>query len=324
MNKPSILLFTCIISFNLAAQQKVILAEDFSSNKNFWAVGKIENLSAKIEDGKFIIDNNLQTAFHPQLLAGVDSSKAFEISASVRSVTDDDLSLLSFSGLIFGSNMYRKFCFAINANGEYALFEMYNNDYRIIIPETKTPHLKMEKNETNRLKLNKAGKQWKLYINDSLVNSVPSQKFYGPYVGFYIEQLKAEFDDLRVTGTPIVTSGNLCALFPLIFQSAKNNFDYIKGVPTAKGDTAKYYLSTILKEDIYARVFFEKKSNDFFALLKSNTTKAAAIKSTDSLDFQMKKCQPGYTFTKTINKEGFPEYQLPKKQNPRLNSLRPI
>lgn len=310
MNKPSILFLFFLISINLAAQQKVVLAEDFSSNKNYWAVGKIENLSAKIEDGKFIIDNNLQTAFHPQLLAGVDSSKGFEISISIKTETQN---LPGFSGLIFGSNMYRKFCFAINANGEYALFEMYNNDYRIIIPETKTPHLKMEKNETNRLKLSKAGKEWKLYINDSLVNSIPSQKFYGPYIGLYIEKMKAEFDDLKVTGTPVETSGNLCALFPLIFQSAKNNFEYIKGAPANKDDTTRFYLSIILKEDRYARVYYGKYSNDFFSLLKSNTTKAAAIKYTDSLILQMKKCQPGYTFTKTINKEGLPEYKITEK-----------
>ncbi|MGH2552425.1 MAG: hypothetical protein ACRDEB_01845, partial [Chitinophagaceae bacterium] len=228
MKKIPVLFLYMLIYWASTAQQKEILNEDFSSNKNKWLTGEITNLSAKVENGKYIIDNNSNRSISPQILAALDSTKDFEISINITQVSGKNDGV---SGLIFGSNTYRLFCFFIRPSGEYGLFETNNNKVESIITLTESPYINKGMDVTNRLKLSKSGKVWKFYINDSLVRHKPALRLYGPFVGVYSENMKAEYDDLKVAGEPIATSGTLCALFPLIYESAKNNFEYIKEMP---------------------------------------------------------------------------------------------
>jgi len=313
MKRLSIFCLLALFYFQSSAQLKEIFYDDFSSNENKWALGEIENLSIKIENGKYIIDSKLKNTVTPQLLVAVDSSKDFSISVNVRSVT---LNGPAEYGLIFGSNRYAYYCFAADTKGNYGLYYVTNNTIKEIIPVSTTKNLKKGINTTNRLEVRRSGKKWNLFINDSLVNSIASRKFYGPFIGMSNEQQKAEYDDLKVEGTAVATSGNLCAMFPLIFQSAKNNFEYIKGEAFRKGDTSNYYSSIQLLETSLPSINLSGNRNFFVTSLKNNHTKAGIIRNTDSVAAQLKKCLPNFVFTKTLDKNGLPNYKITQKINP--------
>lgn len=293
-----------------SSQLKEIFNEDFSSNKNKWITGEIENLSVKIENGKYIIDSKMKNTVTPQVLAGVDSSKDFTIGASMKSVSVNGTAEY---GLIFGSNKYAYYCFTANINGVYGMYYVINNSIKEIIPLSKTAYLKQGLNQTNRLEVKKSGKLWKLFINDSLVNSTVSRKLYGPFIGVMAENMKTEFDDLKITGTSVATSGNLCTLFPLIFQSAKTNFEYIKGEPLDKTDTTICSSSIQLAEDKDVELDFFSEKSLLYAIIKNNNTSADAIKFNDNLVTQLRKCLPGYVFTMSKNEKGLPQYTITEK-----------
>ena len=310
-------LSTCFLFYfiyaSAFAQQRLILSDDFTSSKNNWLTGEIKDLSVKVQNGKYIIDNRSQSSFNPQIIAGIDSTKDFEISVSIKPLTQDKL---SYSGLIFGSNKYHYFCFAINSTGEYGLYEINNYKNYEIIHFTKSSSLKTNENSTNSLKLRKAGKEWQLFINDLLVEKTSSRKLFGPYAGMYCEKIKAEYDDFKITGTSIITSGSMCKLFPLIYQSAKSNFEFVKGDPWSKDDPDRFLLSTELQEEKYANIELGENSNRFFTTLRHNPSKAAAIKYTDSLAAQIKKILPAFIIIRSVSKEGLPSYSIMEKTKP--------
>ena len=322
MKNISVLFLYLLIYWVAPAQQKEILNEDFSSNKNKWLTGEVANLSVKVENGKYIIDNNSNRSLTPQVLAAVDSIKDFEISVSITSLSTKSDG--AACGLIFGSNMYRRFCFFIRpSSGEYGLIETYNNKMGSIITLTESPYINKGMNVTNRLKLSKSGKVWKLYINDSLVRKKPALRLYGPYMGVYSENMKAEYDDLKVSGEPIATSGTLCALFPLIYQSAKNNFEYIREMPVKAGDTTQYYTSLTIDNNNDAMIFFSNSGVFFNVLLKKYSTKEIATLEMKSLIAELTKCLPNFLFTENKNDKGEIEYNITekiKKTGPEINS----
>ncbi len=310
MKRLSIFCLFALLCFSSMAQLKEIFNEDFSSNKNKWITGEIEKLSVKVENGKYIIDSKMKNTVTPQVLAGVDSSKDFTIGASIKSVSVNGTAEY---GLIFGSNKYAYYCFTANINGVYGLYYVINNSIKEIIPLSKTAYLKQGLNQTNRLDVKKSGKLWKLFINDSLVNSTGSRKFYGPFIGVMAENMKTEFDDLKITGRSVATSGNLCTLFPLIFNSAKNNFEYIKGPPQDNTDTTLCYSSIQLAEDKDLELDFFPEKSLLYAIIKNNNTSADAIKFNDNLVIQLRKCLPGYIFTMSKNEKGLPQYTITEK-----------
>ncbi len=161
MKKLLILFLSSITYIQTNAQLKEIFNEDFSSNKNNWAVGEIENLSVKIDNGKYIVDNSNTGSIHLINRIGVDTTKNFEISISVNSIL---VHASSFGGLYFGANTEKSFVFVINATGEYGLFEEQGPAIKALIPITKSEYLKKGVNVTNRLKLQKIGKNGTLSL----------------------------------------------------------------------------------------------------------------------------------------------------------------
>lgn len=313
MKKIFLPVFSLLICNFIKAQQKVVLSDDFASNKNNWIVGEVKNLSVKVENGKFIVDNHLETSYESQILAGIDSTKDFEISVSTKTLSQDKL---SYNGLIFGSNRDQFYCFIINAANQYGLYEMNNNKFNEIIHFTQSPGLNTGENIINKLKVRKTGKEWQLFINDLLVQKTFSRKLFGPFAGLYAEKIKVEYDDFKVTGTPITTSGSICKLFPLIYQSAKDNFEFVKGEPWSKDDPDRFLLSTPLQEQKLGFVKFGETTNRFFSDLRSNSSKAAANKYIDSLAAQLKKILPAYIITKSVTKEGLSVYKITEKPKP--------
>ncbi len=145
------------------------------------------------------------------------------------------------------------------------------------------------------------------------MNSVASTKFYGPFIGVYSENMKAEYDDLKVAGTAITTSGNLCTMFPLFFQSAKNNFEYIKGDKLDPSDTTLCNVSVHLLEDENPELSFFPFLSRLYLIIKNNPSQAEANKYNDNLVLQLKKCLPGYVFTKSKDEKGLPRYIITEK-----------
>lgn len=312
MKKIAFLLFSCLFHFLVSAQLKEIFYDDFSSNKNKWPEGQFDGLYFKVENGKYIIDCGPTKALYPQILFGIDSTKDFSISVNIKEVKVSDVSA---AGLVFGSNRSTYFTFAITSAGSFYLFEVSNNKIsKMMIPFTESKQIKRDDNVTNNLAVRKNGSSWSFYINDSLVKKIASNKLNGPYVGVAsMENTKSEFDDLKIAGTPVVTSGTLCQLLPLIYESAKDKFSYITSVKVKPSDSTKFFTCLTIDSNKNGRVFKEDFIYDFFIGLKTITKKEEAVQYLKSLIAGLRKCLPAYVFTEEKDDKGEIRYNITEK-----------
>lgn len=321
MKKLSLLFFCSLIYFQLAAQLKEIFSDDFSSNKNQWAQGKIEGLYAEVKDGKYIIECGPKNELYPQIVFGIDSTKDYTINLTLSQ--SKALMPKSGGGIIFGSNLSDYYCFYITSDGNCGLAEIKNNKIVSDKSGISDEAIKTGAGATNKLKIKKWETFWEFLVNDKLVYMTISDKLKGLYMGLIaLPGGKYEFDNLKIEGTPIATSGSLCQIFPMIYESAKNNFFFIKGMQKNPDDSTNF-TSAINFGNNYFGTFGKK--NDYstlYALLKQTSTKEEAIKELKLFIAELQICLPGFQFTEGKKANGDPEYIISEKTKEPVKGLR--
>ena len=312
MKKLSILFFCSLIYFPLTAQLKEIFNDDFSSNKNQWAQGKIEGLYAEVKDGKYIIDCSLKNELYPQIVFGIDSTKDYTISITLTQLKV--LSPTSGGGIIFGSNQSDYYCFYVTSDGKCGVAEIKNNQIVSNKPGFNKESIKTGEGVKNILSVRKSELLLQFYVNDSPVALTRSKKLHGLFVGMIaMPGGRYEIDDLKISGTPIVTSGSLCQTFPLIYESAKNNLTFIKGVQRNPGDSTNFASAIRFGNNYFGTFGNQKGYSTLYALLKQTSTKEEAIKELKLFIAELQNCQPGFQFTEGKKLNGEPEYIVSEK-----------
>ena len=133
--------------------------------------------------------------------------------------------------------------------------------------------------------------------------------------------MQSEFDDLRIKGTPIATSGNLCQVLPLIYESAKNNLSFIKGLQKNPTNSTSFASAISFAKDYYGTIGYQDAYTDLYAHLKQTSTKEEAIKEIKAIIAELQNCLPTFQFTEKIKPNGDPEYLVNEKQKVSLTNL---
>jgi len=295
--------------FHTMAQLKEIFHDDFSSNKNRWSSGKTDGLYAEVKDGKYIIDCGINNFLYPQVIIGIDSAEDYSI--SVNCSVSKSLSPNSGAGILFGSNMSDYFAFFIGAEGKFNIAEVKNN---AIISENNGANkeaIKSGDGVTNNLRVEKNDLLWEFYVNDKKVKTLAAQKINGLFTGVAaLPGARYEFDDLKVNGTAIVTTGSFCQLFPLICESARNKFSYIMGMKTEKHQFA--CLNYQSPENIMTIKPGGSASSLSYSI-KKYATREEAVKGLKEFIAEQEKCLPGFQFTEDKTTTGQINYKIAEK-----------
>lgn len=315
--KKLIILFTLFsISLVSTAQMKEIFYDDFSSNKNKWPEGQADGMSAKIEKGKYILESN-KIDLKPQIILGIDSSKDYSIEVTAVLAKN---TRVSGGGIIFGSNVSEYFTCYVTSTGQFGYAEV--KDEKVISHKTKDLTSIIKPGEAAKLKIEKEDSLWFFTVNGLPVDILPSRKLNGLFVGLLtLANMQSEFDDLRIKGTPIATSGNLCQVLPLIYESAKNNLSFIKGLQKNPTNSTSFASAISFAKDYYGTIGYQDAYTDLYAHLKQTSTKEEAIKEIKAIIAELQNCLPTFQFTEKIKPNGDPEYLVNEKQKVSLTNL---
>lgn len=309
MKKLFILCLCNFIFLYAPAQLKEIFYDDFSTNKNQWSQGQAEGLYAKIENGKYVVECGPKNELYPQIVFGIDSTKDYSI--SINFSLSKSLLPNCGGGIIWGSNLSDYFCFYITSEGKAGVAEVKNKqivyDKWDIIKQV----IKTGDGATNKLRIEKTDLNWDFYINDQFIAVLPSQRLNGLFVGLAaLPGARYVFDDLKISGTPIVTTGSFCQLFPLIYESSKNKFSFIMGMKTEKNQFACLNYQSpdnIMTLDVKGSTSLLDYS------IKKFPTREEGIKGIKEFIAEQEKCLPGFQFTEDKTTNGEIKYKITEK-----------
>jgi hypothetical protein len=177
--------------------QKTVLYDDFSSNKNGWKEYFSGNYIDVVNNGKFIMENTNDGTHWSGVYAALNTSRNFSISVNTSHTSGVDNSHYGvYFGAKDGNNGY---CFAISSNGWYRLFKYENSTFVNLIDWVQHSAIAKGNYVENRIKITKDGSDWKFYINDQYITSYGARTFFGDYVGFSVSRnQRVEYDNLSV------------------------------------------------------------------------------------------------------------------------------
>ena len=192
-----ILLVAILGMHSLALAQKVLLDEDFNTNKNNW----LSNLGAKtnyvIYNGKYIIGINDSSTYNITSPAALDDGINFTISLTT---THTDGTNNHAYGIFFGSSdVNNYYCFNITSGGYFRFAKSAAGAFTEIVPWTKTTAVRTGDYVENVLQITRQGANWTLSINGQTVSTVPATAFLGNKLGLNQSMnQRVEYDNFKV------------------------------------------------------------------------------------------------------------------------------
>ena len=170
----------------VVSRKKLIapIKDDFLSNTNQWIIGSTDNYSAKITNGKFILERKIKGGLFFKNDVEIDTQKDFIIETSLDKLSGQENLVYGFT---FGrKNSANEYSFFISNSGSYSFRKYENNEYKSLIPWTNTNVIKAKLYKTNKIKIVKANNLLRFYINDTYLNEFPFGEFYGNQLGFTV------------------------------------------------------------------------------------------------------------------------------------------
>ncbi len=196
--KASILLLSIALSPCTFAQ-RLILKEDFTSNTYQWLIQDDTKDSIKIADGKYImqgLDESTRLSLIPVRFGNV---RSYSISVVSEHVSGAD----NYAYGIYLSNKKgnSSYCFVISSRGYYKFYGHDKDRYKQFADWTEHSAIKKGNNEVNKLAMTRDDNNWKLYINEKLIGTIPiTISIKDPSVGFIRSNKQTvAFDDFMIT-----------------------------------------------------------------------------------------------------------------------------
>lgn len=192
-----ILLVAVLGMHSFANAQKVLLDEDFNTNRNNW----LSNLGAKtnyvIYNGKYIIGINDSSTYNITSPAVLDDGINFTISLTT---THTDGTSNHAYGIFFGaSDVNNYYCFDIASGGYFRLGKSAAGTFTEIVPWTKTTAVRIGDYVENVLQITRQATNWLLSINGQTVSTVPATAFLGTKLGLNQSMnQRVEYDNFKV------------------------------------------------------------------------------------------------------------------------------
>lgn len=175
-----------------------LFSDDFSSNKNDWAIGNTQDYVLDFTSGFYNFEHkNATGGWSTTFNKPIDQTKDFEISAQIKKISG--LENYGF-GITWGrTDSNNQFNFLISSNGNYKIKKMAQGDSKLIQDWTKSSFINKGAGGSNILTIRKNDKTLNFYINNNFVTSKEFEPFYGDRLGFVIfANQKIAIDNLSV------------------------------------------------------------------------------------------------------------------------------
>lgn len=189
-------LFAALVIGTHAQAQKVLLDEDFNTNKNGWLTytGKPGFL---IYNGKLIFAVDDSLTYNINMPVTVEDGVNFSVTAT--STHTDGTNEYGY-GIFFGaSDLSNYYTFCITSGGYYRLAKSATSGYSEMIKWTLSPAIKTGNYVDNILQLSRQGFNWVLAVNGQTLATVPATAFFGNKIGFTQSvRQRVEYDNVRV------------------------------------------------------------------------------------------------------------------------------
>lgn len=172
-------------SLNSTPKGKTILFEGYNSNLNDWSEQDDSNARLAVEGGDYVMNHRRSSGgWSSTIVKYINTSRDFRISAQIKKVAG--IGNNGF-GITFGKkNNDNQNHFLISSDGSYKIVQ-YKNGVRTYPKNwTKSSFIKTGNNVVNYLKIQKKKNAYQFYINNNLVFTSYSTKFYGNRVGFTV------------------------------------------------------------------------------------------------------------------------------------------
>ena len=168
------------------SSRRSIYAEDFDSDQGRWAVGTFGEgqRSGSIENGVYLW-RSLATGDHSMTWTrvSVDETADLQIEASIRFAGGEDNNAISlFWGRDDQDHRHR---FGFSGNGQY-IIDRFDGNWVNEVPWA--PSGLIRQDGYNTLTFRKVGNESYFFLNEHLVHIAPYRPFFGPYIGFQVNQ----------------------------------------------------------------------------------------------------------------------------------------
>ena len=178
--------------------QKIILKEDFTGNINQWLIQDNLNDSIKIADGKYLMEGLNESTRLSIIPVRFGNARSYSISVLAEHISGMD----NYAYGIYLTNKRgnSSYSFVISSRGYYKFYGHDKDRYKQFADWTEHAAGKKGNNEVNKLTMTKEDNNWKLYINERLIGTIPiSISIRDPHVGFIrANKQKIAFDDFTI------------------------------------------------------------------------------------------------------------------------------
>jgi hypothetical protein len=176
--------------------QKVLLDEDFNTNKNGWPI-YTDKPNFLIYNGKLIFAVNDSLTYNVVMPTLLEDKKDFSITATC---THTDGSTNHGFGVYFGaSDLNNYYSFNISGNGYYRFSKSTTTEYVELIKWTASTAIKIGNYTDNVLQLSRQGTNWTIAVNGQVLATLPATVFFGNKVGFTQSTMqRVEYDNVKI------------------------------------------------------------------------------------------------------------------------------
>ena len=172
------LLFCVSYSF---AQQEILLNEEYNNNNIGWTEQSKREAKAYVGDGKYICDISSGSLFMDQMIpVNMNTNRDFVIECTMTKKRGD-----ASYGITWGADgVGSRYNFMIYSKGTYSIQKWTN--YEVVSFATDTSSYAIRPDfSPNKLSVKKEGSVLMFYINDTYLQEIPFEPFFGPKIGFY-------------------------------------------------------------------------------------------------------------------------------------------
>ncbi len=212
--------FLAMLFTRSSAQQRVILAEDFSSNYKGWPEQDNEKASAEFKGGKYNLVHHASSGSYLFVIDvdELDEGQDFHISTELTQYQGQDTDGF---GLVWGGKDAGNFYgFNINAAGQYRVYQYKDENYKEIKSFTREEDFIKGKGLSNQLDIRKTGGVLSFYANEHFLYSTPFKGFSGNQVGFVLYNQTA----LHINSLDIVQEKGMPVVFEDSFEDNANGW----------------------------------------------------------------------------------------------------
>jgi hypothetical protein len=181
-NKSIFLLWLInLLYFCSYAQQEILLNEEYNDNNNGWTEQSTLEVKSNVRDGKYICDITSGTFFMDQLITvNLNSNRDFVIECKLTKKRGNGSFGISWGADGIGS----RYNFMIYSTGSYSIQKWTNYDVNSYANQVSTYAIRPDFSP-NKLSVKKAGSILMFYVNDTYLQEIPFEPFFGPKIGFY-------------------------------------------------------------------------------------------------------------------------------------------